>query len=377
MTETVRVALGARSYDIEIGENLIDRAAQSLSPILKRPRVYVVTDETVAGLWWDRLVAGLKPGGIEAERFVLAPGEASKSLQNLERILDWLFASGANRDDCLVALGGGVVGDITGLAAALMKRGMGFIQIPTTLLAQVDSSVGGKTAINSRFGKNLIGAFQQPRRVLADVSTLQTLPDREWRAGMAEIVKYGLIDDPEFFDMLEAAPPALDDPASITAAVKRSCLSKARIVSQDEREGGVRALLNLGHTFGHALEKANDYAPTLLHGEAVACGMAMAMRYSVRLGLCPNDDAARASALLKRLGLATEVGGLNGGPYAPEALLSHMTQDKKARAGRLPLILCRGIGESFIRPENDLDDLLAFLKSETSTTQTSAETALP
>ena len=371
--KTVRVELGARSYDILIGEGLLSRAAELLGPRVKRPKLFVVSDETVAGLWLETLREGLRPAGVEAHLFQLPPGEATKSWDNLEEILNWLFEAGANRDDLLVALGGGVVGDITGLAAALMKRGMGFIQVPTTLLAQVDSSVGGKTAVNSKFGKNLIGAFQQPGLVIADVSTLKTLPEREWRAGMAEVLKYGLIDDAAFFDHLEAAPPTTADMAGVIDAVARSCEAKARIVAQDEREGGVRALLNLGHTFGHALEKANDYRPSLLHGEAVACGMAMAMRYSVGHGLCPSEDAVRAEALLNRLRLVTRVPDLPGGPYRAEDLLAHMGQDKKARAGRLPLILARGIGRSFIRPDNDMGDLLQFLQFETE----APEAALP
>jgi 3-dehydroquinate synthase len=371
--QTVRVELGARSYDIVIGEGLLAHSAHWIAPLVKRPKLFLVSDETVAGLWLETFRQGLRPAGIEAHLFQLPPGETSKSWVNLEEILNWLFEAGANRDDLLVALGGGVVGDITGLAAALMKRGMGFLQVPTTLLAQVDSSVGGKTAVNSRFGKNLIGAFQQPRLVIADVLTLATLPEREWRAGMAEVVKYGLIDDPDFFDALEADPPHRGDMAGIVSAVARSCQAKARIVAQDEREGGVRALLNLGHTFGHALEKANDYKPSLLHGEAVACGMAMAMRYSVGHGLCRSEDAARTETLLNRLGLVTRVTALDGGPYDAEALLAHMGQDKKARAGRLPLILARGIGRSLIRPDNDTGDLLEFLKSETE----APEAALP
>jgi len=363
----VRVELGPRSYDILIGQGLIAAAGAHIAPLVNRTRVFVISDETVAGLYFETLTTGLKDASLSADLFTVPAGEASKSLNNLEAALDWLIDKGANRDDVLIALGGGVVGDLAGLAASLMKRGMKLVQIPTSLLAQVDSSVGGKTAINSRHGKNLIGAFYQPQLVLADTGALETLPLRERRAGYAEIVKYGLIDNPDFFEWLEANGEAVIalKPDAIAHAVAVSCKSKARIVAQDEREGGVRALLNLGHTFGHALEAANAYGPELLHGEAVACGMALAMRYSQRTGLTNGQDATRAARLLKVGGLMTSIPALDGGPYPAPALVEAMKQDKKARVDRVPLILTRGIGKSFIHPDADLSDVLAFLEEET------------
>lgn len=366
--QTVRVELGARSYDIIIGNGLLDKSGELVLPFAKQNRVFVVTDETVAGLHLARLEAGLKAAGLTANTRTLPAGEATKSVTELDGLLGWLLGAGAGRDDILIALGGGVIGDLTGLAASLMKRGMGFVQIPTTLLAQVDSSVGGKTAINTAHGKNLVGAFYQPRIVIADADTLKTLPKRELRAGYAEIVKYGLIDDLAFFEQLEATGAdviGLKDEA-IAAAVARSCASKARIVAQDEREGGVRALLNLGHTFAHALEAANGFGSELLHGEAVGAGMALALRYSARLGMMPAEEATRASRTLEAAGLVTDIARLDGGPYRAGELVEFMRQDKKARGARVPLILARGIGKSFIHPEADLSDVKAFLEEETS-----------
>lgn len=368
----VAVELGARRYDILIGPGLIDSCGSQIAPLTSAARAFIMTDETVAHHHLRRLEASLGRAGLEARTLTLAPGEASKSMQELSGALDWLLEAGANRGDVLVALGGGVIGDLAGLTAALMKRGMGFVQVPTTLLAQVDSSVGGKTAINAPQGKNLIGAFYQPRLVLADTSTLATLPMRERAAGYAEVVKYGLLGDAAFFDWLEAHGPevmALDELA-LTEAVSRSCEAKAQIVAQDEREGGVRALLNLGHTFGHALEAANGYGQQLLHGEAVACGMGLAARYSVRTGLMSERQAARAEQVLRAAGLPTRIGHLNGGPYRPHELLEHMKQDKKVRGNALPLILMRGIGRAFIQPEADLADLLAFLETEAAADKT-------
>lgn len=366
--QTVRVELGARSYDIIIGNGLLDKSGELVLPFAKQNRVFVVTDETVAGLHLARLEAGLKAAGLTANTRTLPAGEATKSMTELDGLLGWLLGAGAGRDDTLIALGGGVIGDLTGLAASLMKRGMSFVQIPTTLLAQVDSSVGGKTAINTAHGKNLVGAFYQPRIVIADADTLKTLPKRELRAGYAEIVKYGLIDDLAFFEQLEATGAdviGLKDEA-IAAAVARSCAAKARIVAEDEREGGVRALLNLGHTFAHALEAANGFGSELLHGEAVGAGMALALRYSARLGMMPAEEASRASRTLEAAGLVTDIARLDGGPYRAGELVEFMRQDKKARGARVPLILARGIGKSFIYPEADLSDVKAFLEEETS-----------
>ncbi|MEM6535998.1 MAG: 3-dehydroquinate synthase [Pseudomonadota bacterium] len=367
-TTLVTVGLGARSYDIVIGHGMLGEIGARISAFIKQPRVFVISDETVSGLHADTLKAGLQSAGIKPHILTLAPGEQTKSLEQLGSVLNWLLDAGAGRDDVLVAFGGGVIGDLAGLAAALMKRGMGLVQVPTTLLAQVDSSVGGKTAINTVHGKNLIGAFYQPRLVIADTALLETLPVRERRAGYAEIVKYGLIDDPDFIDWLEingAAVLALE-PDAIAHAVALSCRAKARIVAQDEREGGVRALLNLGHTFGHTLEAANGYGPALLHGEAVATGMALALRYSVRRGLMSDAEAERAAKILQDGGLETDLKTLPGGPYIADDLAEAMKQDKKVRAGRVPLILARGLGKAFIMPDADLSDVAAFLSEELS-----------
>lgn len=364
--ETVRVALDERGYDILVGHGALSELGARLSTLLKRPRVFVVTDETVAGLHRGTLEAALKPAGITSLWHFLAPGEQTKSVENLSGILDWLLAEGADRSDVLIALGGGVVGDITGLAASLMKRGMGFVQVPTTLLAQVDSSVGGKTAINSPRGKNLIGAFYQPRLVICDTAFLETLPQRELRAGYAEVIKYGLINDAEFFDWLaeNGADVIALKPEAIQKAVAVSCASKARIVAEDEREGGVRALLNLGHTFGHALEAANGYGPELLHGEAVALGMVLAFRYSASQGIAPDTDARRVGDVIAASGLNVSIGQLAGGPYEPSHLAKLMQQDKKARGGRVPLILARRIGQSYIHPDADLASVESFLATQ-------------
>jgi 3-dehydroquinate synthase len=366
-TRTVRVDLGERGYDIEIGAGVLAHAGALLGPLTRRERVFVVTDETVATLHLASFEAALQTAGLKPKTRTIASGEASKSVASLEALLGWLIGAGAGRDDMLIALGGGVVGDLTGLAASLMKRGMQFVQVPTTLLAQVDSSVGGKTAVNTAHGKNLIGTFYQPRLVIADSEVLATLPERELQAGYAEIIKYGLIDDPVFFMWLEAngADVMRLAPAAMTEAVARSCAAKARIVALDEREGGVRALLNLGHTFGHALEAANRFGPELLHGEAVGVGLALALRYSARLGLMSGEDVARAIKAIAVSGLKTDIGALDGGPYRADALVEYMRQDKKARGTCVPLILARGLGQAFIYPEADLADVQAFLKEET------------
>lgn len=366
---TVRVELGQRGYDILIGEGLIARAGELVRPLLKagRDRVFVVVDENVARLHGQRLVDGLVAADIKGKLVTVPAGEESKSFAYLDVVLGELIAAGAERDDLILAFGGGVVGDLTGLAAGLLKRGARFVQIPTTLLAQVDSSVGGKTAINSSAGKNLIGLFHQPALVLADLNVLDTLPVRERYAGLAEVAKYALIDDPAFFDFLEANAAALSEghKPALAEAVRVSCTSKARIVATDETEQAERALLNLGHTFGHALERANGFQPTLLHGEGVAAGMAMALRYSVKLGLCPGQDAVRAERLLNALGLATRISDLGGGPYRAGELLAHMAHDKKARNGQLTLILARGIGKAFIERTVALGTLEEFLEAET------------
>lgn len=364
--QSVRVELGSRSYDILIGQGLLDRAGELLSPMLARKRVFVVADRQVADLHRGALEAGLSKKGVTSDWVLVEPGEGSKSMVSLERVCDALIGAGCERDDLIVAFGGGVIGDLTGLAAGLLKRGARFVQIPTTLLAQVDSSVGGKTAVNSAAGKNLIGMFHQPSLVLADLDVLATLPARERAAGLAEVVKYGLIDDPEFLGFLEGAADKLStgDVAALAEAVRVSCAAKARIVAADETEAGVRALLNFGHTFAHALERANGFSDTLLHGEAVGAGMALAMRYSVRRGLCAEADAERAEKVLRRMGLRTRIQDLAGGPYPPDELVAHMAHDKKAKQGRLTLVLSRGIGAAFISPDADADDLREFLAAE-------------
>lgn len=366
--QTVRVDLGTRGYDILIGPGLIARAGELIAPLTKRRHVFVVADARVAALHLGALRAGLAAGGLDMSVVEVAPGEASKSMMELERVLDALMTAGAEREDIVIAFGGGVIGDLTGLAAGLLKRGARFVQIPTTLLAQVDSSVGGKTAINSQAGKNMVGLFHQPSLVLADLGVLATLPARERAAGLAEVAKYALIDDPAFFDWLERNAARLrgGDVDVLAEAVRASCASKARIVALDETEQAERALLNLGHTFAHALERANGYGPELLHGEAVGAGMAMALRYAVKLGVCPGQDAARAEALLINLGLHTRVRDLDGGPYPPADLLAHMAHDKKARQGRLTLILARGIGQAYVSRDVDIGSLRDFLVEDAS-----------
>ena len=362
----VHVALGERAYDILIGSGLLDRAGDLIRPFLRRDRVFVVTDETVNRLHGERLGAAFRQAGVQISVYPIPPGESSKTLATLETVLDSMIRDGAERDDLIVAFGGGVVGDLTGLAAGLLKRGARFVQIPTTLLAQVDSSVGGKTAVNSPAGKNMIGLFNQPWLVLADLDVLRTLPSRELGAGLAEVAKYAFIDDPGLCERLESAagPLRSGDPDALAMAVEASCAAKARIVTADETEQGERALLNLGHTFGHALERANGFGPDLLHGEGVAAGMAMAFRYSVSQGLCPPADADRVERLLNALGLETRLSALKGGPYRPAELADYMALDKKVKQGRLALILARGVGKAFIQPGADMASVRAFLEAE-------------
>jgi 3-dehydroquinate synthase len=364
--ETVNVALGARSYDIVVGHGALGELTRRLAPMLKRPRVYVLSDETVASLHRARIEAALAPAGIKRDWCALPPGEQTKTFAELGRVLDWLLEGGADRGDVLIAFGGGVIGDMGGLAASLMKRGMGFVQVPTTLLAQVDSSVGGKTAVNTPRGKNLVGAFYQPRLVIADTELLATLPVRELRAGYAEIVKYGLINDRPFFDWLarEGGRVLALAPEAVTHAVARSCAAKAAIVAEDETETGVRQLLNLGHTFGHALEAANEYRADLLHGEAVARGMSLALRYGTEIGVTPARDANDADAVLSAAGLAVGLSGLDPARFEAPRLTALMQQDKKARGGRVPLILARGIGAAYVHPDADLASVEAFLSRE-------------
>jgi 3-dehydroquinate synthase len=364
--EIVRVDLGARSYDIQVGPGLLAGAGAAVKPFAGGRRVVVVSDETVGDLHLDTLAASLAAAGVGGEAVVMPPGEETKSFRALEGLMDRLFEIGIERRTLLIALGGGVIGDLVGFAAATALRGIDFVQIPTTLLAQVDSSVGGKTGINVAAGKNLVGAFHQPRLVLADVETLDSLPRRDFLAGYAEVVKYGAIDDRPFFEWLEANGPALidGDQALRQEAVARCCRAKARIVAQDEREGGVRALLNLGHTFGHALEGAVGYGDALLHGEAVAIGMALAFRLSVRLGLCPQAEADRLIAHLEAVELPTSPQTVKGATFEVDDLIRRMGADKKVKDGKLTFILARGIGESFITQEVETDALRAFMAEE-------------
>jgi len=367
---TVAVDLGARRYEIAIGEGLIAEAGRRIKPFLKRPVVAIVTDSNVAARHLDRLQQSLAEAGISASAIVLPPGEATKSYRHLAETCDGLLAAGIERRDMVIALGGGVIGDLTGFAASILRRGVDFIQIPTTLLAQVDSSVGGKTGINSSHGKNLIGAFHQPRAVLIDIALLDTLPRRELAAGYAEVAKYGLLGDAPFFSWLETNAPSLfaGDAQSRIKAITKSCEMKASIVVEDETETGVRALLNLGHTFGHALEAATGYSSRLLHGEAVSIGMAQAFRFSERQGLCSKADAARVEKHLRSVDLPTRLSDIPGDLPAPAKLLEIMRQDKKAVSGKLTFILVRGIGEAFITRDVAEKDVLAFLAEEQSQT---------
>jgi len=365
-TRAVAVSLGERSYEILIGPDLIASAGTLLGPFFERPFAAIVTDENVARHHLHALERSLAQAGFATRSLALPAGERTKSFEELARLCDRLLEFGVERNDRVIALGGGVIGDITGFAAAIVRRGVGFIQIPTTLLAQVDSSVGGKTGINSSLGKNLIGAFHQPLAVLADLSVLSTLPAREMAAGYAEVAKYGLLGDAPFFDWLDANHAAVfaGERNALAYAVAASCRAKAAIVAADETETGVRALLNLGHTFGHALEAAAGYGERLLHGEAVSVGMAMAFRFSVRLGLCPREDARRVAAHLGGVGLPTSLADISGGLPNAEGLLAIMRQDKKARSGRLAFILVRGIGEAFVARDVAEDEVLRFLEEE-------------
>jgi 3-dehydroquinate synthase len=363
--ERVGVSLGARSYDIWVGEGLLARAGGLLRPVLARPRVAIVTDDTVARLYLPPLRAALDRAGIEAVSIVVPAGEETKSFAQLERLCTALLDARIERSTTLIALGGGVIGDLTGFAAGIVLRGVPFVQIPTTLLAQVDSSVGGKTGINTAHGKNLVGLFYQPRLVLADVATLDSLPDRQRRAGYAEVVKYGLINDPAFFSWLEAHGSAVlaGDRAAQRHAVVTSCRAKAAIVAADERETGPRALLNLGHTFGHALEAETGFSDALLHGEAVALGLVLAADLSVALGCCPPADAARVRNHLAAVGLATELTALRPEGWSVPALLAHMRHDKKVRDGTVTFIVLDGIGRARVSDGVPLPAVEALLRA--------------
>ncbi len=359
------VPLGTRSYDILIGPGLIAQAGRLIGPVLRSPRVAVVTDSIVGPLYAGKLAAGLEAAGIAVDTLTVPAGEASKDFPTLERLLDDLIARRIERGTTLIALGGGVIGDLTGFAAAILLRGIPFVQVPTTLLAQVDSSVGGKTGINTAHGKNLIGSFHQPRLVLADIDALASLPRRDFLAGYAEVVKYGLLGDAGFFSWLERNGRAVvdGDSALRREAVHRSCAAKAAIVAEDEREQGRRALLNLGHTFGHALEAELGYDGRLLHGEAVAIGMVMAFALSARLGLGPDAaEVARVRHHLASVGLPTEPRAVPGVAWQADRLLDHMSRDKKVQNGRITFILARAIGAAEILPDVPVEAVRAVLQ---------------
>lgn len=359
----VPVGLGARSYNIHIGPSVLADAGRLISPYAPRGRAFVVTDETVARLHLDVLTHALEASGIQAIVTILPPGEGTKSFDHLAELLNGLLSNQLERSDLLVAFGGGVIGDLAGFAASLALRGIPFVQIPTTLLAQVDSSVGGKTGINVSAGKNLVGAFHQPKAVLADTNVLNSLPVRELRAGYAEVVKYGAIDDLPFFEWLETHGKSVleGDLAARMRAVAVSCQAKARIVAEDELETGKRALLNFGHTFGHALESATGFGARLLHGEGVSIGMVMAFDLSARLGLCDGQDAARFAQHLEALGMPTRPEFVSGMSWNADDLVARMGRDKKVKDGKLTFILAQGIGKAFVTQDVDPEDLHALL----------------
>ena len=353
----IEVALAQRSYEIAIGTGLLDRAGELLAPYARSGRIVAVSDETV----WAAQGARLARSGLDVVPVLVPPGEASKSWARLEALSERLLELGVERGDAILAFGGGMIGDLAGFASAILKRGCAYVQVPTTLLAQVDSSVGGKTAINSAAGKNLIGAFHQPAAVLIDPSTLDTLPERELRAGYAEVVKYGLIGDPAFFAWCEANFEALLAGAESARlhAIEICIRAKAAIVAEDERETkGRRALLNFGHTFGHALEVESDFA--LLHGEAVALGMTLAFRFSAERGLCGAAEAERVAAHLEAAGLEAQIAG-----FGAQRLVRRMASDKKASGGRVPFVLTRGIGKAFVDRSVELSEVEAFLSRVT------------
>ena len=362
----IPVALAGRSYEVRVGSGLLPALPEQCGALLRKPRVPIVTDANVHHLWGGTVEEALRRAGKEPRWLVHEPGEQAKSWEGLARTVDWLLAEEVERGDHILALGGGVIGDLTGFAAAILKRGCGFVQLPTTLLAQVDSSVGGKTAINAAAGKNLVGAFHQPSLVLADLATLGTLPGREMGAGYAEVIKYGVLGDAAFFAWCEAHGPAVlaGDRAAQDYAVTESVRAKARIVAEDERETtGARALLNLGHTFGHALEAETGFSDRLLHGEGVALGMVLAARYSARRGYISDDDAERVAAAIDAAGLPSEIAAL-GLHTDGRKLAAHMLHDKKMDAGTLPFVLLRGIGEAFLDRQVSLADVAEFLDEE-------------
>ncbi|RWX20273.1 3-dehydroquinate synthase [Rhizobium hidalgonense] len=364
--QTVHVPLGERAYDILIGPGLIARAGAEIASRLKGRKAAVITDENVAPLYLDALVASLDASGIASAAVVLPAGEKTKSFEHLMTACDKVLEARVERNDCVIALGGGVIGDLSGFAAGIVRRGVRFVQVPTSLLSQVDSSVGGKTGINSRHGKNLIGVFHQPDLVLADTDVLNTLSEREFRAGYAEVAKYGLIDKPDFFAWLEANWKAVFAGGSARIeAIAASCQAKADVVVADERENGQRALLNLGHTFGHALEAATAYdSSRLVHGEGVSIGMVLAHEFSARMNLASPDDARRVERHLKEVGLPTRMAEIPGELPPAETLMDAIAQDKKVKSGKLTFILTRGIGQSFVADNVPASEVISFLREK-------------
>ncbi|MGE4609956.1 MAG: 3-dehydroquinate synthase [Paracoccaceae bacterium] len=362
--ETLTVDLPNRNYDIIIGPGLLAESGTRIKPFLKRPKVAIITDETVAVLHIETLQSGLSNAGISSNYIAMPAGEKTKGWSGLETAVEWLIEQKVERDDLVIAFGGGVIGDLAGFAAAILRRGVGFVQIPTSLLAQVDSSVGGKTGINSPLGKNLIGAFHQPKLVLADTDILNTLSQREFTSGYGEVVKYGLLGDAKFFEWLEKNGPSLarGDQVNRIAAIKRSCEMKADIVARDEMERGDRALLNLGHTFGHALEAATGYSNRLLHGEGVAIGCALAFELSQKLGLCSQEAPSRVRQHLSAMGMKKDLSDIAGDLPNADGLIALMGQDKKVTDGKIAFILARGIGEAFVEKNVDMDVVKVVLE---------------
>ncbi|MBY3169756.1 3-dehydroquinate synthase [Rhizobium laguerreae] len=363
---TVHVPLGERAYDILIGPGLIARAGAEIASRLKGRKAAVVTDENVAPLYLKALVASLDEAGIASAAVVLPAGEKTKSFEHLITACDKVLEARVERNDCVIALGGGVIGDLSGFAAGIVRRGVRFVQVPTSLLSQVDSSVGGKTGINSRHGKNLIGVFHQPDLVVADTDVLNSLSAREFRAGYAEVAKYGLIDKPDFFAWLEANWKAVFAGGSARIeAIAASCQAKADVVVADERENGQRALLNLGHTFGHALEAATAYdSSRLVHGEGVSIGMVLAHEFSARMNLASPDDARRVERHLKEVGLPTRMSDIPGELPPAETLMDAIAQDKKVKSGKLTFILTRGVGQSFVADDVPASEVISFLQGK-------------
>ncbi|EJT03641.1 3-dehydroquinate synthase [Rhizobium sp. CCGE 510] len=364
--QTVHVPLGERAYDILIGPGLIARAGAEIAFRLKGRKAAVITDENVAPLYLKAFVASLDQAGIASAEVVLPAGEKTKSFEHLMTVCDRVLEARVERNDCVIALGGGVIGDLSGFAAGIVRRGVRFVQVPTSLLSQVDSSVGGKTGINSRHGKNLIGVFHQPDLVLADTDVLNTLSEREFRAGYAEVAKYGLIDKPDFFAWLEANWTSVFTGGSARIeAIAASCQAKADVVVADERENGPRALLNLGHTFGHALEAATAYdSSRLVHGEGVSIGMVLAHEFSARMNLASPDDAQRVERHLKEVGLPTRMSDIPGELPPAEMLMDAIAQDKKVKSGKLTFILTRGIGQSFVADDVPASEVISFLREK-------------